>query len=214
MVFYIESDPATTEADLNGTGTNTQGDWVDGTPYPIFDGQQLQLGQHLPGSCLPNGLHHLSIGGVVNESYWNGTSVGTFQHAQIAFGCGNAISGPAATVSYNGDESSARRLECQRSIEQPRHRASLLRNSTSTSRSHQHRQLDRQCWRGGNAHCRPGRIHWIWRLRGRPPISLNGQTRNASTSATIIGAASGTDMLVVKVTPDCWPEEISWEIRK
>ena len=37
MVFYIESDPTTTEADLNGTGTNTQGDWVDGTPYPIVD---------------------------------------------------------------------------------------------------------------------------------------------------------------------------------
>ncbi len=37
MVFYIEGDAATTVADLNGTGGNTQGDWVTGTPYPIID---------------------------------------------------------------------------------------------------------------------------------------------------------------------------------
>ena len=37
MVFYIEGDNATTVADLNGTGGNTQGDWVTGTPYPIIN---------------------------------------------------------------------------------------------------------------------------------------------------------------------------------
>ncbi|GAB4132689.1 MAG: hypothetical protein Fur0041_04240 [Bacteroidia bacterium] len=37
MVFFIEGDQSTTIADLNGTGSNTQGDWVTGTPYPIID---------------------------------------------------------------------------------------------------------------------------------------------------------------------------------
>lgn len=37
MVFYVEGDASTTTADLNGTGGNTQGDWVSGTPYPILD---------------------------------------------------------------------------------------------------------------------------------------------------------------------------------
>lgn len=37
MVFYIEGDAATTLADLNGTGSNTQGNWVTGTTYPIID---------------------------------------------------------------------------------------------------------------------------------------------------------------------------------
>ena len=36
-VFFIEADTTTTSADLNGTGTDTQGDWVSGTPYPIID---------------------------------------------------------------------------------------------------------------------------------------------------------------------------------
>ncbi|HNP49597.1 MAG TPA: TlpA disulfide reductase family protein, partial [Bacteroidia bacterium] len=37
MVFFIEGDGTTTLADLQGTGTNTQGNWVAGTPYPIID---------------------------------------------------------------------------------------------------------------------------------------------------------------------------------
>ena len=36
-VFYIEGDDSTTLDDLNGTGNNTQGDWVSGTSYPIID---------------------------------------------------------------------------------------------------------------------------------------------------------------------------------
>ena len=37
MAFFIEGDASTTLADLHGTGTNTQGNWVAGTPFPIID---------------------------------------------------------------------------------------------------------------------------------------------------------------------------------
>lgn len=37
MVIFIESDSQTTLADLNGTGSQTNGNWVAGTPYPIVD---------------------------------------------------------------------------------------------------------------------------------------------------------------------------------
>ena len=36
-IFWIEGDDTTNEADLNGTGTATQGDWVTGTSFPIID---------------------------------------------------------------------------------------------------------------------------------------------------------------------------------
>ena len=39
-VFSLESDGSTTTADLYGTGSNTIGDWVTGTPFPIFDNVQ------------------------------------------------------------------------------------------------------------------------------------------------------------------------------
>lgn len=37
MVLFVEGDGSTTLADLQGTGSNTQGDWITGTPYPIID---------------------------------------------------------------------------------------------------------------------------------------------------------------------------------
>ncbi|MDZ4824053.1 MAG: T9SS type A sorting domain-containing protein [Flavobacteriales bacterium] len=40
MVFFLEGDDATTADDLAGTGGNTQGDWIEGTSYPIIDNAQ------------------------------------------------------------------------------------------------------------------------------------------------------------------------------
>ncbi|MFM7467714.1 MAG: T9SS type A sorting domain-containing protein [Crocinitomicaceae bacterium] len=37
MVFFVEGDPSTTSADLNGTGADTQGDWVSGENMAIID---------------------------------------------------------------------------------------------------------------------------------------------------------------------------------
>lgn len=37
MVFFVEGDPSTNSADLNGTGANTQGNWVAGEAMPIID---------------------------------------------------------------------------------------------------------------------------------------------------------------------------------
>ena len=36
-VFFIEGDDTTTLEDLEGTGTATQGNWTEGTGYPIID---------------------------------------------------------------------------------------------------------------------------------------------------------------------------------
>ena len=37
MAFMIEGDGSTTMADLQGTGGNTVGNWITGTPMPIID---------------------------------------------------------------------------------------------------------------------------------------------------------------------------------
>jgi PKD repeat protein len=40
-VLFVEGDASTTLADLNGTGGNTAGNWVAGTPYPILDNASI-----------------------------------------------------------------------------------------------------------------------------------------------------------------------------
>ncbi len=47
MVFFIEGDIDTPIADLNGTGSQTPGDWITGTPYPIFNPVNPQCAQFL-----------------------------------------------------------------------------------------------------------------------------------------------------------------------
>ncbi len=41
VVFMVEGDPGTTFGDLEGTGSNTLGDWITGTPYPIIESPDI-----------------------------------------------------------------------------------------------------------------------------------------------------------------------------
>ena len=41
MVFFVEADAATTDR-LERTGANTQGNWVEGSPYPILMDRRQQ----------------------------------------------------------------------------------------------------------------------------------------------------------------------------
>ncbi len=42
-VIFYEADASTTQADLEGTGSNTLGDWITGVNYPIVNESPLQL---------------------------------------------------------------------------------------------------------------------------------------------------------------------------
>lgn len=41
VIIFVEGDPSTTIEDLYGTGGNTQGNWVDGSPYAIVDSAEI-----------------------------------------------------------------------------------------------------------------------------------------------------------------------------
>ena len=61
VVLFVEGDNNTTLADLNGTGTNTRGNWVAGTPYPIIDGSNIASLYQIDAfptvfRVMPNGL--------------------------------------------------------------------------------------------------------------------------------------------------------------
>jgi hypothetical protein len=53
VVLFYEADPATTLADLNGIGADTQGDWITGTPYPIFNDTNIVIDQDVYGWGYP-----------------------------------------------------------------------------------------------------------------------------------------------------------------
>ncbi len=72
VVLFVEGDPATTLEDLNGTGDNTQGNWVADASYPIIDGAsiadlyQINYFPTLFRIC-PNGIvDEIETGGLVS----------------------------------------------------------------------------------------------------------------------------------------------------
>ena len=72
MVFFVEGDGSTNTADLNGTGNNTLGDWITGTPYPVIDDASIassyQIG-YFPTiyRICPNGLVYEEGQSTVNQ---------------------------------------------------------------------------------------------------------------------------------------------------
>ena len=98
MVFYIEGDAATNNADLNGTGTNTQGDWVSGTPYPIID--DAAIGNTLLDISYFPTIYMVCPDRVIVE---NGQITTAAHKAKMDAGCYTAVTGDDAGVSTSPD---------------------------------------------------------------------------------------------------------------
>lgn len=78
-VIFFEGDATTTSADLNGTGTNTQGNWVAGTNYPIIDNADIKTKYPIDGYphfyvICPNRMVSFSQAGyntpMLSEPFW------------------------------------------------------------------------------------------------------------------------------------------------
>ncbi|MEO8068893.1 MAG: T9SS type A sorting domain-containing protein [Flavobacteriales bacterium] len=99
IVLMIEGDNATTLADLNGTGGNTQGDWVTGTPYPIINSGTIA--NLLQISYYPT-IYTICPSRVIVES----GQISMAQHWSIANACAVAVTGTnVGVVTYNGSTS-------------------------------------------------------------------------------------------------------------
>jgi len=88
VVFY-EGDPLTTQADLEGTGSNTLGDWVTGVTFPIVNESPLQLSGN---DYWPLGFPTISVirpsDGEIVADPWNQTSFDSFVAAVNAVDAG------------------------------------------------------------------------------------------------------------------------------
>ena len=110
-VFYLESDDSTTDADLNGTGPATTGDWVSITNFPIIDNASnifdSYSNTYYPTiyTVCPDGTMNTDTGEMEYTLVESGQD--SFEgHVQAAFmDCENSITGAAPLMAYNGETS-------------------------------------------------------------------------------------------------------------
>ena len=217
MVFKLECDPSTGLNELNGVG-NTLGDWITGTPYPILDGQaayNVSNTYQVPG--YPT-WYTVCPSGTLTTSDWNGQGYNTVpQHAQIAFGdCGNAITGPAATIAYSGDE-----FYCAENNLEASGTLTNLGETDITSAVFEvnfNGNTEMVTYNGqlspnGTTEVNLGTFEPVAGMLETTLVSLNEEPRNASASQNILNSVSALNQIVVEIKPDPWAEEVSWEIR-
>lgn len=215
VVLFIEGDAATTSADLNGTGTNTQGNWVAGTNYPIIDGSnvgslyQITYFPTLFRIC-PNGLVTLMPGRTASAIRTDlnancvplvGTqnNVGALENANSF--CNST--GSAVTKMRNYGENTITTAS-----------VNLLENGTVVATKQYTGSMPRFTTRNVTFDS------YSFDATANYTVEVATANSNPVLNPTLASAAMEVDLagqattdVVVKVYTDDWPGEISWNIK-
>jgi thiol-disulfide isomerase/thioredoxin len=209
MVFHMEADDTTTQADLEGTGTATAGDWITGTTYPIVDNAGSIFDDYA-GAYYPT-IYTVCPDGILVES----GQVSFDAHVAIAFqDCENTITGPAPLCSYNGATASCGGAAWTASTEM-----SNLGSDNVTAATF-------EVTLNGNSNI----VNWTGDLASGGTVTVdlgeytevgdlnvslmevNAETWSASEDVTVIGSVESTTYVQVRITTDNWPGETGWTI--
>jgi len=215
VVLFIEGDAATTSADLNGTGTNTQGNWVAGTNYPIIDGSNVgSLYQitYFPTvfRICPNGLVY-EVGGRTASAIRTDLNancvplIGT-QNNVGALENANSFctsTGSAVTKMRNYGENTITTAT-----------VNLLENGTVVATKNYTGSMPRFTTRNVTFDS------YAFDATANYSVEVASANSNPVLNPTLAAAALDIDLagqattdVVVKVYTDNWPAEISWNIK-
>ena len=220
-IFSLESDDTTTDADLNGTGPATTGDWVTGTPYLMFDNMSNVFDQY-------NNTYYPTIYTVCPDGVLNGNTgemeyrlvesgQASFEgHVAAAFmDCANSITGPAPLVSYNGATSACGGGSWMASTSVNNLGSEDVTAMTFAVEMNGVAQAD-VVWagvleNGGNETVDLGSFNETGTF-DYTLIAVNGAAWYAEDAANIIGSVESSTIIQVRITTDNWPEETGWKI--
>jgi hypothetical protein len=220
-VFSLESDDTTTDADLHGTGPATVGDWVTGTPFPMFDNMSNVFDDY-QNAYYPT-IYTVCPDGVLNETTgeMEYTLVESGQasfdgHVTAAFmDCANSITGAAPLMAYNGETSSCGGDQWMASTSVDNLGSDDVTAMTFAVEMNGVAQND-VLWEGvlangGNETVDLGSFNEIGTF-DYVLISVNGSDWNAEEEVNIVGSTEATSYVQVRITTDNWPEETGWTI--
>jgi thiol-disulfide isomerase/thioredoxin len=213
-IFWIEADDTTTEADLNGTGTATQGDWVTGTSFPIID-DGGSIFDDYAGAYYPT-IYTVCPNRIVTES----GQVDVAGHAAIfqANDCAAAsLPNDPALLSYTGGTAACPGEPVNLSVEMMNLGVSNLQYCTIAVMEGGTELLSYD-WSGnldtyGIVNVDLGSASFDASTDFTIEITSgdDNDVNNSSTGAVEL-ATEGTSLIKVEIMTDNWPAEISWNI--
>jgi len=220
-IFSLESDGGTNADDLAGTGSNTVGDWITGTPFPMFDNMEglfdIYGNTYYPTiyTVCPDGMINETTGEIEYTLVESGQA--SFDgHVSAAFvECSNAITGAAPLLSYNGDTSVCGGGEWTASTSVSNLGSDDVIAMTFSVTLNGVAQAD-VMWEGvvsngGNESVNLGTYSETGEL-DYTLISVNGGNWSAEDAVSVTGSTEATSYVQVRITTDNWPEETYWDI--
>lgn len=217
VILFVEGDGATTLADLNGTGNNTQGDWVTGSPYPIIDSAALANLYQI--SYFPT-VYRICPDGIVNE-----INAGTASQIRngINTGCGVTMEG---IQNYPKTAKNSIRSCTDNATLQTKVRNMGSNNMTSATilLKQDGETIETKAWTGNTSQFSTATINFnpsvvnassvytaeVTNINGVAP--LHPDQAEGVINVAVAQAGEGTSM-TLKVFTDNYPEEIRWRLR-
>lgn len=210
MVFYLESDDSTTDADLNGTGSATTGDWVSITNFPIIDNAGSIFDSY-------SNTYYPTIYTVCPDYTLVESGQGSFdQHVNAAFApCNNDVNGAAPLMSYNGDTSSCGGAYWSASTEINNIGSDVITTMTFEVSLNDDAQSNVN-WTGSLA---TGGSEVVdlgtYSETGTLDVTLvevNGEDWESHQVIDVTGSVESANNVQVRIMTDNWPEETGWAI--
>jgi hypothetical protein len=216
MVIFIEGDGQTTNADLNGTGSNTQGDWVTGTPYPIIDNASIAntLGiGYFPTIYTIYPDRYLEESGALTL---NG-HIANINSKITQHNCGGAGVDPSL-FAYTGETSTCSQLQAkvrvQNKGDQPLPSGTTVEalegttvvgtgSTTQTLNQYQTQEVTIPVTISQNTSL-------TFRVVGTGDINV---ANNEVTQAVTLAKESGTPVVTIEITTDRYGSETTWNLR-
>lgn len=212
-IMKIESDPQTTLADLNGTGPNTQGDWVTGTNYIIVD------------DAVPSGPYQIAYfptiytvcpSRIITET---GQASAANHYAHITNNCAVATEPVDATLlGFNGTAevcgggAAEIIVTLQNMGTSPLTSANITVTGGGVNLSYD--------WTGNLSTYQTTEVNvGSASVSGTANLTItvnaagDANAANNSISATISSAPTTTSLIKVELLTDNWGDETGWEIR-
>jgi hypothetical protein len=211
-VLFIEGDGTTTNADLNGTGGNTQGDWVVNTPYPIID--DSSIGDLLQIAYFPT-IYTICPSRIVTET---GQLSAANHYAWIqdnnCVAATAAVDAAALSMTAEGatcaNGNAAVSVLLQNMGTTPMTAATITVNGGASPLVYN--------WTGNLAtyastNVNVGNVMTNGTVTLTANVAVNGDVNASnSTISTTAGVAQASTHIRIDFLFDGWPEEVSWEI--
>lgn len=213
-IFFIEADDSTTDADLNGTGNATQGDWVDGTEYPIIDNGG-NIFDDYAGAYYPT-IYTICPNRILTES----GQVSVEAHAAIfqANDCAAAsLPNDPALLGYTGGTTACPGEPVSLSVDMMNLGVTNLQYCTISVMDGGNTILSYD-WSGdletyGITNVNLGTATFDADTNFSIEItSADDNDVNNSSSGSVAMATDGTSLVKVEIMVDNWPQEIGWSI--